>query len=95
MIQQATEAGLFLDRPGSVASSFDDGFVEQALMRSFVVVVGQVFAQQYFKMTLGKDDEMVEAFFANGSNDALHVRVQVRRARRQRNSGHAPPAKVF
>ena len=49
-----------------------------ALMRSGMVVVGDIRAQHTAKMALAKDDDPVQAFLANGANPAFSESVRIR-----------------
>lgn len=68
---------MFFDGSVPRTSLLDDGFVVQVLVRSFVVVVRQIFAQQHFQVSLRENKEMIEAFLANGANNAFQICVQV------------------
>lgn len=86
MLEQSAEPFLALDRSGCRRLEVfrrAERAVALGLVRAFGVVIVDVAFDQVPHVTLAEDDEMVQAFVAEGLDPAFGERVAVRRVRRQ------------
>ncbi len=58
----------------------------QALMRTKVVVIVNIFFDDSVELRIVEDDEIVETFGTNGADKSFSVSVQVWRVRNSRNT---------
>ena len=81
-IEQTAQSLPFLDTSGLVrcfSGGKGDDIVDP-LMRTFGMVVGDVFVENVFQRVFSEKDHLVQAFAFDGANPAFGERVEIRAA---------------
>lgn len=78
------------DRSQRIGRSAGRNLVAQALMRTPMVVVGDVFLKQILKVLSAQNNEMIQTFTTGGTDKPLGVSVEVRVGDAGRMVGDAP-----
>ena len=66
-----------------------DQTVVETLMIALLVIMRYEFGDRPAERLLTKEDDSVQAFLLNGSHEPFHVRIQIRRFRRQHHRLYA------